>query len=227
MTVLNQISSTISETIKDGEFLTVTSEIAEVLIDSTLNDGILKDFPLIGSIIGLVNTGINVKDKLFIKKLLTFLTELENIPAEKRKNLIETIENSNRYRIKVGEKILYIIDKCFDEEKAEILGKLFNAFLLEKLSYDEFLRAATCIENVFIPDLLVFVDERWDEIDVDRDAESLLTAGIIKLAQIDPSLDQDTSEIDNSELSYKITKIGIKIREILTTKPLNQAQSLF
>ncbi len=107
------------------------------------------------------------------------------------------------------------------------MGKLFNAYLAENISYDIFLRAATCVENVFIPDLLKFVDERWDEFNVEEDAESLLTAGLVTLRQIEPSIDEKTQEIENSELRFKITKIGETIREILTTKPIKRPISLF
>jgi len=224
---IQKISTTLTETIKDGEFQSVTSEIAEVLLDGALTEGFLKDFPLIGSLVGLVKTGVNVKDKLFIKKLITFLTQLNEIPADKRKKLMDDIDNSQKYRTKVGEKLLYIIDKCYDNEKAEILGKLFNAYLAEKINYDDFLRAATCVENVFIPDLLKFVDDRWEEFNVEKDAESLLTAGLVNLGQIEPSIDKKTQEIENSELRFKITKIGAIIREILTTKPIRRPPSLF
>ena len=224
---IQKISTTLSETIKVGEFQSVTSDIAEVLIDGALTDGILKDLPLIRLLVGLVKTSVNVKDKLFIKKLITFLTQLNEIPADKRKELMDAIDNSQKYRTKVGEKLLYIIDKCYDNEKAEILGKLFNAYLAEKINYDDFLRAATCVENVFIPDLLKFVDARWDDFNVEEDAESLLTAGLVNLRQIEPSIDEKTQEIENSELKFKITKIGETIREILTTKPFRRLLSLF
>jgi hypothetical protein len=106
---IQKISKTLTETIKDGEFQSVTSDIAEVLIDGVLTDGILKDLPLIGSLVGLVKTGVNVKDRLFVKKLLTFLTQLNEIPADKRKELMEAIDNSQKYRTKVGEKLLEMV----------------------------------------------------------------------------------------------------------------------
>ena len=222
MSGIQKISESIEETLKEGEFHSLTSNNIEFLIDNSLSDGVFKDFPIIGTLIGIIKTVVNVHDRLFIKKLMSFLYELKDTSIKKRKKLIEKIDESNKYRTKVGEKLLFIIDRCNDNEKAEIIGKLFRNFLIERISYDEFTRAASCIESVFLPDLLKFVDERWEGISVEMDTESLLAAGIVTLDQIEPIYDKPSQKIENSNLMFKVTNIGNKIREILTSKPLRK-----
>jgi len=222
-----KIVDVFEETIKEGELQTITKEITETLIDGTLDDGLLKDLPLIGSFFGLIKASANIKDRLFTKKILAFLSNLENIDDAKKVKIINEINTSGKYKTKIGEKLLYIIDKCYDAEKAEIVAKLFNGFLKKEINYDDFLRASECLDKVFIPDLLYFIDDRKSEYDVNIKEESLIFAGLIKLEQIAPSLDKKSGEIEDSELSYKITRIGSLVRKLVSTKPFRKYASLF
>jgi hypothetical protein len=70
-----------------------------------------------GTVIGLGKTAMGIKESLFLKKIIYFISELENISATKRHEMFEKIDNSRKFRTKVGEKLLYIIDKCDDHEK--------------------------------------------------------------------------------------------------------------
>ena len=53
--------------------------------------------------------------------LLKIAPEIKNISATKRRDMINKIDNSGKFRTKVGEKLLYIIDKCEDHEKSQII----------------------------------------------------------------------------------------------------------
>ena len=226
MNEIQKIETAVTETLRNEEFQSVTTDIAEAILDSTLTDGLLKDIPGFSSIIGIAKTVFSVRDAMFVKKLIYFLTQLKDIPSHERKEMLDEIDSSKKYKIRVGEKLLFIIEKCQDTEKAEICGKLFKAFITGELNYDEFLRVSDCIEFVYIPDLLKFVDDRWEETDVKDDIASLATAGIVRIGYIKP-FDNSVEGITDSEIIYRTTEIGDKLRKILTTKPMPIYHSLF
>src|SRR5690606_4404137 len=175
---MSDISDKLVEVIKDDNFQDTIVDLGETAIDTILEDGILRDIPFLGTIFGLTKATMSIQDKLFVKKILTFLLQLKDTDLEQRRKQIEKIDRDSKYKIKVGEKLLYIIDKCEDNEKAVYLGKLFQCYIEEKLSYEDFLRASKCIELTFLYDLKRFIKDKWYQID---DAEDLAGAGIMSI----------------------------------------------
>lgn len=235
MSELNTLSNSLEHTLKDSDLQNVTIALAEVFADSLMEEGIAKEIPIIGTVIGFGKAAMGIKEILFLKKIIYFISELKNISATKRHEMIDKIDNSGKFRTKVGEKLLYIIDKCDDHEKSQITARLFSAFLSEIISYEEFLRASYIVDQVILEDLKRFVECGWEEEDgwkyrnEERDdhltldeAGNIATSGLVELVSPEVMVrDQDDwkmSEkyiVEGSELTVRITDIGKKIREIL------------
>jgi hypothetical protein len=233
MTEIKDLSNAFSETIKDTNLKEITVDISEILVDNLLDDGILKDIPIIGTILKLGKFSLNVKEHLFIKKIIYFISELKEIPAKKRNEIISKIDDSTEFRIKIGEKLLYIIDKCEDHIESEYIAKFFKAFLNEKLTYSEFLRCSSILQNIFIEDFEYFInhkipekryfygDNGWNEYPNEIDT-NLINAGLLisEIGEINIR-DQDdwkSSEkyvVEGGKEHVYITDIGAKIRAIL------------
>lgn len=236
MSELSQLSNSFSQTLKDSDLQNATIGLAEVFTDSLIEDGIAKNIPIIGTVIGLGKASMGIKEILFLKKIIYFISELKNISASKRYEMIDKIDKSGKFRTKVGEKLLYIIDKCKDYEKSQIIALLFSAFLSEKISYDEFLRASHIVDQVILDDLKWFVrcgwenevdwkyrdEERDDHLTLDE-AGSIATSGLFELVSPDVTVrDQDDRKntyeryiVEGSRLTVRISDIGNKIKDIL------------
>ena len=76
---MSKIGNELVQVIKDKEFQGISKDLIEVAIDSKLPESLLKEVPLLSTIVGVFNTVSNVKDRLFVQKLLTFLYELKSI----------------------------------------------------------------------------------------------------------------------------------------------------
>jgi hypothetical protein len=68
MTEIKDLSNAFTETIKDTNLKEIIVDISEILADNLLEDGILKEIPIIGTILKLGKFTLNIKDHLFIKK---------------------------------------------------------------------------------------------------------------------------------------------------------------
>lgn len=93
MNGIKKISNSFEQTLKDSNLLNVSIGIAETLSDSMLDDGLLKDIPVIGTIVGLGKTSIKITDLLFLKKVISFLSELEDVSIKDRKEMIDKIDS--------------------------------------------------------------------------------------------------------------------------------------
>lgn len=212
---MNKHPDTLTETIKDENFQSVITDLGETALDAVFVEGVLKEIPLIGSLFGLAKATMSIQDKLFTKKLLTFLLQLKNTAPESRKKQIEKINSDPEYKTKVGEKILYIVDKCEDNEKAIYLGQLFQCYIEEKINYEDFLRASKCIELTFLYDLKKFIKDKWDNIDMEE-AGDLVGSGL--MVAIYTPREQTWDNVGNGSLRVKASPIGKLIQKLLDGK---------
>lgn len=127
---------------------------AEIALDSFLNEEVLKEIPFFSILYKGFKVAFGIREGIFAKKIFKFLTELKDIPQEKRKEFIKKLEANHEYQHKVGEKLLIIIEQLDDIDKPTIIGKLLKAAINENITYEEFLRLSSIIQKAFLPDLL-------------------------------------------------------------------------
>ena len=220
---MSSLGTNLIQVIKDKEFQAVTKDLTEVVIDSNIAEGLLKDVPLLSTIIGTFNTVTNIKDKLFLKKILTFLYELKSISENKIEEQINKIEEDLKYRTKVGEKLLFIIDKCEDTDKASLTGLLFKSFLEKKIDYDQFITGTNIIEKTDV-----------EELELDNGGSEFVSYGLMEIRVTKPNIKvgdekyygdkyipsdneilADRLEITDFEIVASISWIGQILRENL------------
>lgn len=118
---------------------------------------ILVEIPYVSTIVNIATFGSKIKQYFFAKNLIKFLLQLESIPLEEREDFIKKLENSKESK-KVGDNLILIIDSLDDDEKAVILGKLFKRTIEGKITIDTFHRLAIGIKNIYLEDLLMFIE---------------------------------------------------------------------
>lgn len=223
---IKNINVSFSEAIRSSEMKGVSIEFAENMLDSIMKDGIVKELPIIGTLLGINNLALSIKDKIFLKKIIYFLNGINHISVSKRQEMIDLVNNSSIQKVKVGEKLIYILDKCEDHISAKYLAQLFCAFLETKLSYQEFLRGARIIQNIFLQDLEDFLDGSDSKFDFKGRAEEipsedelpLINVGICGFGYNDPRLEKNyfgEKEIQGGDAVIWITEIGKKLKKIL------------
>lgn len=158
MEKLENIDKSLTQTIISSDLQGVSTDLMESILDSTLNEGLLRDIPVLGSIVGLGKSAITIRDRIFLKKILSFLSGIGHVSDDERRKMIEKIDNNKNTKIKVGEKLIYLLDKCDDHISAEYISQFFCAYLKGKISYQDFLRGGTIIQNIFLDDLRYFLD---------------------------------------------------------------------
>jgi len=221
MTGVKIISESLEETLKGSDLQSVSVDLVEVLSDSLINDGLLKDIPIIGTVVGLSKTAFSISGLLLLKKMIYFLSELDAVSLEKRRSMIEQINSSKRFKMRVGEKLLYIINKCADHENAQFVAKLFVGFLENEIDYPDFLRAEKLIEQIYIGDLIQFIEDdrnvlKLDEIGKYEGSGLYVTyTENIRVVDQDDWKRSDKYIVEGGETNWYTTDTGSVIRKVL------------
>ena len=106
----------------------VISDYLEIGIDSLMNEGILKEIPIVNTIVGVLKIGKNVHDRNLLKQTLTFINEFNNnkISHDKLKQYKITIENNpKRCEEELG-RILLLLNNFIDKEKTLFIISIKN-----------------------------------------------------------------------------------------------------
>ncbi|MCH8525066.1 MAG: hypothetical protein LAT52_10985 [Balneolales bacterium] len=237
MPTINEVEGALNSVLKNSDLHDLASIIADSAWDKVLGDN-LNNIPIVGPIIALYKASISLKDQLFLKKVFRFLTELKDIPANQRKAMIEQIDNSVNYRINVGEKLIFILERCDDYKQTEYIGQFFTAYLNENINYDEFLRGARVINNSFISDLEKFLQEDIKVFEFESSPYSapnddhflLINSGICGFGfnpiTVKDQWDWKATEkyrVEGGEAVMWVTEIGRKLKAHLQIRQLRSA----
>ena len=133
----------------------VISDYLEIGIDSLMNEGILKEIPIVNTIVGVLKIGKNVHDRNLLKQTLTFINEFNNnkISRDKLEQYKITIEsNPKRSEEELG-RILLLLNNFIDKEKSIMLAKIFKAYIEKIINWNEFCEYSEIINRLFIQDI--------------------------------------------------------------------------
>lgn len=127
-------------------------EYVEIGLDAVMEDGILKDVPLVSTAIALYKIGSSIQERHNLKKLLVFLNELNNgiVDAEKLQDYRKKFQSNENFRNKEIEYLLVLIDRYIDYVKPQMLAKLYLAYLDGKIIWEELTMYAEVVDR-FLP----------------------------------------------------------------------------
>lgn len=212
------LAISMQQTIEYGN-LEYVADIGEVAIDATLQDGILKDIPILGSLVGVYKCIRNTYDVIFAKKLIAFLVPISDVPSETRSEAINRWERSEYYRGKVGETLIGMIQRCDDSVKAEWLSKLFYELVLRRDYSRIFMRAEKALSSLSVMDIQAFLNipkEAYSHL-IEKECEAFLGSGLYRYPKLSTPID-GTIDFDNQYC--EVTETGRCIYHILNNYPM-------
>lgn len=125
-----------------GSGIDMAKEYAEIALDSLLNEGILKEIPIVGTIFNLGKCGLTIKNLQFTRNYLTFLQEIRNnektvMELEKH---IEELNNNPKQMEKELETLLIYLEQYKSVDKIKYMANIYRAFLspdILKIDWEE------------------------------------------------------------------------------------------
>lgn len=211
------LSESMLETIEysDLEFL---GDLGEIMIDATLNEGVLREVPIFGTLVGICKCIKNAYDVYFAKKLVAFLIPIKDVSPEKRAKAIRKWEEDKNYRGNVGDTLIGMIQRCDDAVKAAWLSQLFYELVLKRGWSRLFMRAEKTLSSLSVMDVQAFLNMTKDHYSriSEEESEPYIGSGLYqspKLAGtvINGGLQMDDKYCDATEVGHLIYKVLNKI----------------
>lgn len=80
MTAVSTICAKSGMTVVDTNLKDTVCDIGEVILDGQLEDGVLKELPIVGWFFRAAKSVLTLQDRLFLRKISKFLSSLDDIP---------------------------------------------------------------------------------------------------------------------------------------------------
>ena len=144
----NNRGKALTNIMKSDAMVNIGKENLEVFIDSTLDSGVLKDIPLVSTVVGVFNVAGTIRDQLLAAKIIRFLNELSNISQHEINDMVEKLEQNDKFSGKAGSALIEILDRMESETKPEIAAKCFIAYAKKIISYDQLRHMLFSLERI-------------------------------------------------------------------------------
>ena len=133
----------------------LAADLAEPALDALLDSGVMKEIPVLGSILKIAQITSSIPNLIFSKKAQRFVDAAYSNP-EMKEEILGKIESSEEKRRTAGEAVVMALDRSDDLEKASIIGWMFSIYLIGQLDLVLFRRLCRAVDLAFVDDLKNF-----------------------------------------------------------------------
>lgn len=176
----------------------IGQEYVEIGLDSLIALETLKQIPIVNTITGVLKLSRTISDTIFLKKLINFIYNLQDVEVVERERFITRYTKDEK---NFSEKLICIIDKLDDIDKSKYLANIFKCYGRGIIDYSQFRRYCRAIDVLNIDEILYFNDHINDKALPTIYGISLFNAGLGTIINTFGGND------------YKISKEGIKFLE--------------
>jgi len=144
---------TLTDTLARSDLSSAALELGEIPLDAFTDSGVLRDIPVLGTLSALWRAGVTVRDHLFTKKLIRFLSSLKEVPSDRRSEMVARLEADPHFGRRVGEEVVLLLDRLDSTAKADLVGRAFRAYcegLVDALTLQ---RINSAIDRILMADL--------------------------------------------------------------------------
>jgi hypothetical protein len=193
-------------------------DLAEVALDQNLAEGVLKDVPIVGTLVTLARAGQSVSEELFLRKLARFLADLNAVPVEEREKLLEQYPDTSEEQRVLGENLLLALERLDDIKKPAILARFFAAYIRSKIDYFTFTRLARALEKFnieLLPNLRLFYTREVPAVGTPEEIiHELSLAGLVTVGLEGSGTFNGSAGYRYSELGKTFLVIGFDVQSL-------------
>ena len=137
-----------------AEQIDLGADILEVGLDQLLEEGIIKDIPILGSVVKAGKIVSTIHDAIFVKKVIAFAQNIHSGSGneEKWNQHKEKLLSDQKRLIKEIEVLLIYIDRYTKYLKSKILGKFYILYVKEELDWSDFEVFAEILDDISVYD---------------------------------------------------------------------------
>ena len=132
----------------------IIKEYGEIAIDAILGQGLLSDFPIINTVTAICKTGLNIKERNYLKQTLAFIKGFNsgNMDQSKIQEYRKKLVSDRRKAEQELGRIMVILDSTIDQEQSEVLGRFYKAYIWGNYDWDMFRQLSSANQRLFYND---------------------------------------------------------------------------
>ncbi len=197
----------IEDVVCHPDTINVSKDIVESGIDAFIKNDILKEIPVVKSILGIYGIVDKVDEYFFAKKITQLLFEINNVSPKDRQARIKEINESEGIAGNVGERLLETLKRIESNNKPKLVGKLFRAVLEKEVSYKDFLRLCHIINLTYFDDLFWLYQNSDGNYVNDNLPESISFSELVT-SSLSKAFEGSIGPEDNWTSKVYLTKLG-------------------
>lgn len=197
-----------------------TLELGELGIDSLLDDGLFKNIPIVSLVMGIGKTAQNLYERNLLQQTLNFIKSFneKTIDEKKLEKYKEKINKNKSMAEKELGRVLIILNSNVETKKSQLLGKVFRAYVDERIDWNQFCDLSEAISRLFISDINLISDIWQHKINnssqcMNYQIDRLVSIGFIGTTT--KSMTIGSNNTSNTERYLNITQFGRLFSEII------------
>lgn len=160
---LNTLDTSIIKSVFDSIYNNgkdALTDYTETFLDDVINNDVLKQIPVVKTVLAVANVGLQLKEKRFIIEFYKFLFKLKknDIPSElmcKHRKILSN--NKERFNKEMQVLSLFINEHKFDGQ-SERLANIYTKLIEEKIDWELFVQLVDANNKILDADIKVLID---------------------------------------------------------------------
>lgn len=133
----------------------IGADLLELPIDLFTENEVIKDIPVVGTIVKLGKTVGTIRDRYLIKKLIIFIKSVNDgtVESDIIKNHKEILESDPKKLNEELENVMILVDRELEIDKTKILAELYKAYICKKIHWSDFTYLSEMLERLCLRDI--------------------------------------------------------------------------
>lgn len=149
---MSKLDISFRETVLKSDLPSVIQNAGEIGFDSLLDNGVLKDVPILSTMLAVGKTFGNVRDYFFAKKMIAFLRSISSLSEKERQKLIHLLDADEKFSKYAGEQIIELLSRIDSERKAVLVATALKLYALEEIDSLQLQRINYAIDRFMLCD---------------------------------------------------------------------------
>ena len=171
------------------DFENILAENAEIVLDSLIQNDVLKEIPIIGTSLNLYRGVQSIRDAAYLNKVKIFIESVGRVSEQQKKRLIEESKKDEKRRAKFGDALFTAIEQSDSRIKLEYLGVAFEAFLNDDFPQEDLRLICHIIHSSFSDELEDVIENEHPQFEL----KYLVPTGLAEVEYPNVTFDMDTT----------------------------------
>jgi hypothetical protein len=210
---LDKIVPAFETTLFDSTLSDACLDIAELGIDSLLDEGVFKGIPIVNVLVGIGKTAQNIHDRNLLKQTIKFINTFneKSISCEKIEKYKERLNNNPHFAENELGRIIILLNSNVDLKKSELLAKFYRAYVNEQIDWSKFCELSDVTSRLFISDIALLYEIYYNRISDTTQctvyqADRLIALGLLDSAM--KSMSIGSSSGSNTQRYIQVSSFG-------------------